>query len=368
MTGIIFRYLFAEVGRTWLVVAGVLVFLTLGLGFARFIVDAAAGELPVNTVLELALFKLVENLEIVLPVSMLLGVLLTLGRLCRDNEMAALFAGGAGLREVYTPFIVVALLVATLAGTMSIVAAPHAERALARVGAEGANTVIQTLEPGRFRTFLDGDAVFYAEKRDSDDNLRDVFIRVLRESSAGKATQTIVTAERARQQIDDDTGAVTLILDNGWRYEGNPGDAAYRVIQFGEHGVQLAPPTGKASDDVDAQSTLLLMTSDDPEAASEWQKRVSVPLSVLILTLIALPLGRVPPRAGRYGRVIAGVLVYVIYINAVHLAGVAIEDGAIPAPIGLWWVHLIALAIAIGMIAREQGVFARRRSVAGASA
>ena len=133
MTGIIFRYLFAEVGRTWLVVAGVLVFLTLGLGFARFIADAAAGELPVNTVLELALFKLVENLEIVLPVSMLLGVLLTLGRLCRDNEMAALFAGGAGLREVYTPFIVVALLVATLAGTMSIVAAPHAERALARL-------------------------------------------------------------------------------------------------------------------------------------------------------------------------------------------------------------------------------------------
>lgn len=368
MIGIIFRYLFAEVSRTWLVVAGVLVFLTLGLGFARFIADAAAGELPVNTVLELALFKLVENLEIVLPVSMLLGVLLTLGRLCRDNEMAALFAGGAGLRTVYTPFIVVAVVVATLAGVMSIIAAPHAERALARIGAQGATTVLQTLEPGRFRTFLNGDAVFYAEKRDSDDNLRDVFIRVLRDSSQGKPTQTIVTAERARQQLDDDTGAVTLVLDNGWRYEGNPGDAGYRVIQFSEHGVQLVPPTGKKSDKVDTQSTLSLMESDDPKAAAEWQKRLSVPLSILILTLIALPLGRVPPRAGRYGRVIAGVLIYVIYINAVHLAGVAVEDGNIPVSIGVWWIHAIAFAIGLFMIAREQGMFARRhRRVSGAS-
>ena len=124
MIGIIFRYLFAEVGRTWLVVAGVLVFLTLGLGFARYIADAAAGELPVNTVLELAFFKLVENLEIVLPVSMLLGVLLTFGRLCRDNELSALFAGGAGLRTVYKPFVVLALAVATFAGVMSVAHEP----------------------------------------------------------------------------------------------------------------------------------------------------------------------------------------------------------------------------------------------------
>ncbi|MBS63853.1 LPS export ABC transporter permease LptF [Salinisphaera sp.] len=368
MIGIIFRYLFAEVGRTWLVVAGVLVFLTLGLGFARYIADAAAGELPVNTVLELAFFKLVENLEIVLPVSMLLGVLLTFGRLCRDNELSALFAGGAGLRTVYKPFVVLALAVATFAGVMSVIAAPHAERAMARVGAEGATTVLQTLEPGRFRTFLDGDAVFYAESRDGDDNLRDVFIRVVRESSQGKPTQTIVTAERARQQVDDDSGAVTLILDNGWRYEGNPGEANYRVIQFAEHGVQLSPPTGSASDKVATRSTLALMNSDDPKATAEWQKRLSVPLSVLILTLIAMPLGRVPPRAGRYGRVIAGVLVYVIYINAVHLAAVAIEDGTIPAVIGVWWIHLIALAAGLALIAREQGVFARRRAVAGAGA
>lgn len=362
MPRVIFRYLFAEVSRTWLVVAGVLLFLTLGLGFARFIADAAAGELPVNTVLELAVFKLVENMEIVLPVSMLLGVLLTLGRLCRDNEMAALFAGGAGLRTVYAPFMTLALLVAIVAGVASIALAPRAEQAMERVGAEGATTVLETLAPGRFRTFLEGDAVFYAESRDADDNLRDVFIRVVRDNENGEPSQTVVTAERARQQTDEETGQVTLVLDNGWRYEGNPGEAAYRVIQFAEHGVQLAAPSGQGSQDVGGQSLATLLASDDPKAAAEWQTRISVPVSILILALLALPLGRVPPRAGRYARVIAGILIYVIYVNAVHLAAVAVEDETIPAVLGVWWVHVIVLGVAVALVMRENGVFARRRS------
>lgn len=359
MTRVIFRYLFFEVGRTWLVVAGVLLFLTLGLGFARFIADAAAGELPVDTVLELAVFKLIENLEIVLPVSMLLGVLLTLGRLCRDNEMAALFAGGAGLRQVYAPFLCLAVAVAIFAGSMSMFAAPKAAQAMKRIGAKGATTVLATLAAGRFRTFLDGDAVFYAGSRDSDDNLRDVFIRVVREDEQGRPIQTIVTADRARQQSDDATGQVTLVLDDGWRYEGNPGRADYRVIKFAEHGVQLAPPTGKGSQDVETLSLNALRASDDPEAAAEWQERLSVPISILILTLLALPLGRVPPRAGRYGRVIAGILIYVIYVNGVHLAAVSVEDGTMPAWLGVWWIHAVVLALAVGLVMREQGVFAR---------
>ena len=124
---------------------------------------------------------------------------------------------------------------------------------------------------------------------------------------------------------------------------------------------QVAAPAGEASDDVDSQSLSVLLASDDPEAAAEWQTRVSVPVSILILALLALPLGRVPPRAGRYARVIAGILIYVIYVNAVHLAAVAVEDETIPAAIGVWWVHLIVLAVAVSMVMREQGFFARRK-------
>lgn len=366
MRNVIFRYLFAEVAKTWLVVAGVLLFLTLGLGFSRFIGDAAAGELPVNTVLSLAAFSAVENLEIVLPVSVLLGILLTLGRLCRDNEMAALLAGGAGLGTVYRPFFALAIAVALGATALSLYAAPRAERAIDTLGAASATSAIESLEPGRFRTFLDGDAVFYAERRDADDNLRNVFIRVTRDNENGKPTQTVVTAERARQQSDSDTRQVTLVLDDGWRYEGLPGQADYRLVKFEEHGVQLTPPAPKASGDVETMPLSILLVQDSPEASAEWQTRLSVPLSILILTLLAMPIGRVPPRAGRYARVIAGILFYVVYVNAVHLVAVAVEDGRLPPALGVWWVHAAVLAVAVVLVMREQGFFVRRRTGAPA--
>ncbi|GAB3679281.1 LPS export ABC transporter permease LptF [Salinisphaera aquimarina] len=367
MPKVIFRYLFAEVARTWLVVAGVLLFLTLGLGFARFIADAAAGELPVDTVLALAVFGAIGNLEIVMPVSVLLAVLLTLGRLCRDNEMAALLASGASLRTVYRPFFVLGIVVAVIAGTSSIFFAPKAEREMQQLGAAGATAVLDSVAPGRFTTFLDGDAAFYAARRDSDDELRDVFIRVVHNDREGQSTQTVVTADRARTQTDPDSGRVTLVLDDGWRYEGVPGHADYRVVKFAEHGVQLAPARDASALKVDAQSFATLIASDDPEAITEWQTRLSVPISILILTLLALPIGRVPPRSGRYGRVIVGILFYVIYVNAVHLAGVAVENGTIPGVIGVWWVHALVLALAVVLVMREQGVFVRRRASAGAA-
>lgn len=358
---VIERYLLFEAARTWLVVAGVLLFLTLGLGFARFITEAAAGNLPVDAVLFLALYSAVENSGLVLPISILLAVLLTMGRLCRDNEMAAMLSGGIGLGTIYRPFMLLAVVVALLAAGLSLVAAPRADRAIERLTAATASVALQTLAPGHFLTLLDGNAVFYAESRGDGGALRDVFIRVTHESREGRPTQTVVTAEKAVQRTNPDTGAQILVLKNGWRYEGRPGEADYRIVRFGEHGVRIRVD-GRAAgaDDVSVLPTTDLLASDTAAAAAEFQTRVSVPLSILILALLALPLGRLPPRAGRYGRVIAGVLLYVVYFNLVHLATVWVETNVLPVVIGVWWVHLAMLALAIGLILREQGAFVRR--------
>src|SRR5699024_3868547 len=114
-------------------------------------------------------------------------------------------------------------------------------------------------------------------------------------------------------------------------------------------------------DDVGAAPTATLLASDEPAAVAELQGRLSVPLSILILALLGLPLGKLPPRAGRYGRIIVGVLLYVVYFNLIHLATVWVETRALPAAVGAWAVHGAMLLLAIGLIMREQGVFVRRR-------
>jgi lipopolysaccharide export system permease protein len=360
LVNVIFRYLFGEVARTWLIIIAVLLFLTLGLGLSQYIGYAAAGDVPVNTVFSLSALSVVRNLEIVLPISVLLAVLLVVGRLCRDNELAAMLAGGVGLARLYRPFLALGVSVALFGGLMSLVFAPLAAQKFKVLSASSAASAVQSVSPGRFVSLDNGDVAFYAQSRDKQGDFRDVFVRVEHTGNKGQKTETVVTAKRARQQVNAKTREVTLVLDDGWRYEGTPGQANYRIIQFKQHGVQLQPPQPRASGDVHTMSTQALIASHTPKATAAWQTRVSVPLSILILSLLALPIGRVPPRSGRYGRVIAGILFYVIYVNLVHLSEQAVENGALPGAIGEWWVHAVVLAVALILVAREAGYFVSR--------
>src|SRR5699024_4686540 len=118
-----------------------------------------------------------------------------------------------------------ALLVALLGGGLSLLAAPQAGKTIDQLTAQTIGTALRTLAPGKFLTLLDGDAVFYAESRDDSGVLRNVFIRVVRPGSDGETIRSVVTAKRALQRTDPDTGAQVLVLEDGWRYEGRAGEA-----------------------------------------------------------------------------------------------------------------------------------------------
>ena len=177
---IIDRYLLGECIKTWLGVVMVLAVLTLGVGFARFIARAAAGEIPASAVLAVAGFSALENMEIVLPVSLLLAIMLTVGRLCRDNEMAALNAGGVGLVALYRPFLLFTFLLAAAAAWLSLSVAPKANISMAQLSQQfGIAAQLQAFEPGRFHTLMSGRAAFYAVSVDKQSGaFENVFIRV----------------------------------------------------------------------------------------------------------------------------------------------------------------------------------------------
>lgn len=356
-TRIIDRYLLAECVKTWFGVVVVLAVLTLGVGFAKFVGRAAAGELPAGTVLAVAGFSALQNMEIVLPVSLLLAVMLTIGRLCRDNEMAALNAGGVGLAQLYRPFLIFALLLAALAAWLSLSVAPKANVSMALLSQEfGLSAQLQAFEPGRFHTLMSGRAAFYAEAKNSDDDsFRDVFIRV--RDKAGE--ETVVTAASAVQQRDEANGRLTLVLRDGWRYEGLPGQPDYRVTRFVEHGVRVDPPTQISEYDLAETDSTTLLLSADVEAEAELQRRLGIPVSVFLLALLGLPLGYLPPRSGRYGKLVLGIMLYLAYANGLRLAEVWLVQGRSPQILGVWWVHVVVLATALIMIGRRQYVFKR---------
>jgi len=212
---------------------------------------------------------------------------------------------------------------------------------------------------------MDGRAAFYAESANRDDgSFQDVFIRVRNE----KEVETIVTAKNAVQQRDGETGRQTLVLRDGWRYEGIPGQADYRVIRFAEHGVRVEPPAPISEYDLAETSSTTLLLSDDVKSSAELQRRLGIPATLILLALLGLPLGYLPPRSGRYGKLVIGIMLYLAYANGLRLAEVWLVQGRTPEVLGVWWVHVVVLICALILIGRRQGVFRRLFSQRSTSA
>jgi len=170
----------------------------------------------------------------------------------------------------------------------------------------------------------------------------------------------VVISELGEMVDSDDPDVRLLVLHNGRRYEGVPGTTEFRVTEFAEHGlpyrlpsVETATPRPRAMAFVD------LMRSNDPEHIAEFQWRLGVPLSTIILAILAVPLSRSQPRAGRYGRLAIGLLVFIIYLNMLSAAKAWIEQSTISPALGLWWVHAAMFLFAMTLLAVQNGYHKR---------
>jgi lipopolysaccharide export system permease protein len=170
----------------------------------------------------------------------------------------------------------------------------------------------------------------------------------------------VVVAEKAGQRNDEELGLKVLTFQNGERYEGVPGDPEFLVMKFAEHGIPFAVRESRPGDvSEEAQTLNELLDQLDPAAVAEIQWRISVPITLLVLTLIAVPLSRAAPRTGRYNNLIAGILLYIIYANLLGASKVWLEQERVPAWVGLWWVHLLFIAFAVVLLMRQNNVFLR---------
>jgi lipopolysaccharide export system permease protein len=353
MPSTVSRYIFREAAQTWLVVTVVLLLILVTNQFAQVLGDAAANRLPKEAVLLVMGLTSVQYLTILIPVGLFLAILLALARLYRDSEMYALMACGIGPAQIYRPLFMLAAVLAALVGWLALVVAPQAIGDVQRIGREARQRAdLRLMEPGRFVTFGEADAVVFAESVTPDGHLHNVFVQ---RRAEGPAVEVIVAAE-AWQAEGSDPDIRILTFANGRRYEGEPGSPRFRIMEFGEHGIPYRlPAAGAEAQEPESQPLSALMATADPAAMAELQWRLSVPLTLLVLTLLAVPLGRASPRQGRYTGLGAGVLIYISYVNLLGAARVWVQREQIPAILGLWWVHAGFILAALVLLSRKFG-------------
>ncbi len=363
--GIIDRYLLREASSGWLAVTLVLMLLMMGSGFARFLGRAAAGKLPQEMVLKLVALSSIEYLVVILPISLMLGIMLALGRLYRDNEMAAIAAAGFGLQRLYRPFVPLLLTVAVLTAWLSIDLSPWASgrvNQLRDMGRQEA-TELQAFAAGQFRSIMDGKGVFYTEALDHKHGLfTNVFVRVKSEEDT-----VLILAKSGRQEVDPKTRARILVLQNGYRYEGEPGEADYLITAFKEHGVRISPPRVVTNLKSSAKPFQSLLKSSDKSDWIELNWRLSVPLTVLLLGLMAVPLSHSKPREGRYGRLVLALVIYLMYSNLLTVGRVATDEGKLPVFIGIWAIHLGLMVYIFWLLGSREGWWRRPKLISADS-
>ncbi|TVR63912.1 MAG: LPS export ABC transporter permease LptF [Candidatus Competibacteraceae bacterium] len=342
---IIDRYLIREIALTTLAIALALLAMVLSHRLAQYLSQAASGLLASDSILPLIGLQAIHFLVVLVPLAFLLGVMLTLGRLYRDHEMTALAACGHGPLSVYRAVLLLAAPLALASLVLSFLVVPATmELRFELLDKARQEAEISLFAPGAFREVLDGRHVIYVGALDERE-LRNVFIR----SREPDGAISITTGERGRQEFDEE-GARHIVLDHGYRYRGTPGQGDYESLRFERAAlrVETAPPS-QSWQRREALPTHQLLDSSDPRYVAELQMRLNSPIQLLVIALWAPLLARARPREGRYGRIVAAVLIYAIYFNLVGVGESWLSHGAVAAALGLWWVHGLFLLFGAGL-------------------
>jgi lipopolysaccharide export system permease protein len=348
------RYVLREVIQTWFAVTGVLVAILVSNQLSRVLGQAASNDYGRSVVVDLIALGAVMNLSVIVPVGLLLSIVLALGRLYHDSEMAALQACGFAPARLLVPLLGFAVVIAVGLAWLSFFQVPQADQQVQLLRQAALKQAqFGQLDAGRFRSFISGggDAVFYAERVDAEGVLHNVFVR---REIGGRLE--VAVADTATYSRANSKGMHFVTLFDGRRYEGMPGENNFRVIEFREHGIPIITPADTAVhlQDPDTKPSRELIGSSAPSDVAQLEYRASSPLMALVLTLVAVPLSHLRPRQGRYARVGFAIVVYFVYSNLLSAAKVWVEKGQLSPWIGVWWVHVLILAFGLYLVMREE--------------
>ena len=361
---IIARYISTKILFSTLGVSIVLTLVVMSARLARYISAAAEGQLAVSLVLPVVFFRMPQLLELILPVSLLLGIMLSIGELYENNEMTVINATGASHGRIVTIGMGAAVFVALVVALFSFYISPRGNDYVgALVSAQGLKSELGNLAPDTFYDLKNRGGTVYAGSVDKErKGMEDVFVfrpepvaldPFDREKPGGsgldeKSRQTIIYAARGFQEYRED-GGFYFVLAKGVQFEGLPGQKDFIITEFDRYSQRLDEPDDTANAVTTKQESLLitdLIGRRDAESVAELHWRLSLPVSVLILAAIGIPLSRSNPRQGRYYLLIPALILFLIYMVMLNAGKEAIANGEGGPLAEIWRVHLYLMLIA----------------------
>ena len=308
-------------------------------------------------------------LEVALPMSVLLGVMMAFGRLSGDSEIVVMRASGISLRQLIRPVVIFGLLAMALCFFVTIVLSPKGHQVLADSLFQIARSKSTAgLEDGMFNKL--GRITLYADSvKHQTGQLSNVLIDDRRDATR----RQIIFAQHGKIVSNPKTRTISILLNDGAIHEVVEG--RYGVTDFTTNRLNINPDemynpeAKKGSKNVREMSMAELrehmaVTAEALQRASaedaadidgeklsdvekglikthvEYGRRFAMPVAAFLLALIAMPLGIQPPRAQRTWGVTLSItlamLIFVFYFGLMSIGLTFAENGSWPPMAGLW--------------------------------
>ncbi len=334
---IIDRAFYREAGMTTLAIGLVLLVVMVLMSMTLLLGRAVRGDQSEAVVFILLGFQTLAKLDVLLPLAFYLGILLTLSRWYRDSEMTVLAACGVGLMHFMRPVMVLGSVFGLLALAGAFYFTPLATRQIEHVKLESSHrSEPGSISPGVFTEAQGTGRIVYAEKIEENGELRGIFVSSL---EAGK--QGVLVAKSGRPYTDPKTGDKFIALHDGTLYDGEPGEAGYRILEYSVYNLRIEPKKlGETPVPTAGMPTLLLLTQlGDRDVNAEFHWRLGKALALFVLALYAVALAYTDARRGRMSNLFVAIVIYFVYSNLLGIGETMLQKGQTPVAAGLWWVH-----------------------------
>lgn len=316
----------------------------------------------IGTVALLFLCSLAPVLAFTIPMAVLVGVLIGLGRLSADSEIVAIHASGISMRRLLVPigFVAASCAVLTLALTFWLI--PLSWRTLAKLeqkllSSQAPFAVQPRVFDERFPHFV----LYVQDVEAAATRWRGVF---LASSAQATATSNLTLAQDA-QVVAGAERQIELHLGPGSTHDYDPHEPDhYSVTTFGQSDIPIdvsaTASTTKSVAFSDAEKSISDLLSDNGpnwrEARVEFHRRIAFPAACLIFALLGVPVGVRPRRGGRAaGLVLTLVLIggyYFLFVTGAHMA----QQGSIAPWAGIWGANIVAAVTGFFFLRRIENI------------
>lgn len=362
---IIDKYIAKELLTAFLSVIFVLLVIVLSTEVVHLLSWVSQGIIPISALLSYLFNSLFEFSVVLIPLSLLMGILLAFGRLYRDSEMAAIMSAGIGPMQWYRPLMLIAIPTTLVLLFLMMYVMPLISHQRALITAEiRSQAKVDSLLVGQFNRAGNTPGVLFLEsKNENSHQIDNVFFQQRKEESSH------VDLAASTSTYYNDQGQRYMMMHDGTHYVGDPAAADFKIIKYKDYGIHVVEKRVAARLSEKSKSMAELWASSEPIDQAEFQWRITLPLATIIVAIMALPLSQTDPRSGRYSKLALALVLYLVYSNLIGIGKTWIIQEKVPVWIGTWWVHLIAIIITFVLLKRSgyfSGLFSKRKKTGDA--